>query len=76
MTLVLSNKQDRPTKFDIDETVLIQCQCTYDILIGRIVMPPKSQIKTYTVRLNDNGREIELKAIHIYTEHNILETEM
>ena len=39
-TSVLLNKKDGPTKFDIDEAAFIQCQDTYDILSGRIVMPP------------------------------------
>lgn len=34
-------------------------------------MLPTSQTKTYTVRLNNDGRQIEVKANNIYTEHNV-----
>ena len=32
VTSVLSNKDNKPVKFDIDERVFIQCQESYDIL--------------------------------------------
>ena len=43
VTSVLSNKDDKPVKFDIDERVFIQCQESYDILVGTIVTPLTSK---------------------------------
>ena len=70
-TKVISDKKDGPTKFTIDQLVFIQCEKTYDILSGQVIMPPTSQTKTYKICLDDDATEIEVKAKNIYTEHNV-----
>ena len=70
-TKVISDKKDGPTKFTVDQLVFIQCEKTYDILSGRVIMPPTLQTKTYKIRLDDDDREIEVEAKNIYTEHNV-----
>ena len=70
-TKVISDKKDGPTKFLVDQPVFVQCTKTYDILSGRITMPPTSQTKTYKVLLDDGNREVEVDPKNIYTEHNV-----
>ena len=67
---VLSNKDDKPVKFDIDERVFIQCQESYDILEGTIVTPPTSKSNFYTVRMSD-GEQMNVKTKDIYMEHTV-----
>ena len=70
VTSVLSNKDDKPVKFDIDERVFIQCQESYDILEGTIVTPPTSKSNFYTVQMTD-GEQMNVKTKDIYTEHTV-----
>ena len=63
VTSVLSNKDDKPMKFDIDERVFIQCQKSYDRLA--IVAPPTSKSNFYTVPMND-GEEMNVETKDIY----------
>ena len=70
VTSVLSNKDDKHVKFDIDERVFIQCQKSYDILEGTIVTPPTSKSNFYTVRIN-NGEQMNVTTKDIYAEHTV-----
>ena len=70
VTSVLSNKDNKPVKFDIDERVFIQCQELYDILEGTIVTPPTSKSNFYTVWMTD-GEQMNVKTKDIYTEHTV-----
>ena len=70
ITSVLSSKADKPTKFDIDEHVFVQCQDTYDILEGTMVTPPTSKSNFYTIKMG-NGDEMNVEAKDIYTEHSV-----
>lgn len=66
-TKVLSNKKNGLTKYDIGDSVFIQCQDTYDILSGLVAMPRTSKTDTYTIKLDHRDNEIEVKHDHIYS---------
>ena len=51
-TKVISNEKIGPSKYDIGDSVFIQCQTTYDILSGLVAMPPTSNTDTYTIKLD------------------------
>ena len=70
VTSVLSNKDNKPVKFDIDEYVLIQYQEPYDILEGTITTPLTSKSNFYTVQMNDADK-MNVKTEDIYTEHTV-----
>ena len=70
VTSVISNGNDGPSKFDIDESVFVQCQDTFDIFPATITMPPTSQTKCYTVELDD-GTHMDVLPKDIYTEDTV-----
>ena len=70
VTSVISNGNDGPSKFDIDESVFVQCQDTFDIFPATITMPPTSQTKCYTVELDD-GTNMDVLPKDIYTEDTV-----
>ena len=67
---VLSNKGDKPVKFDIDERVFIQRQESYDILEGTIVTPLTSKSNFYTVQMTD-GEQMNVNTKDICTKHTV-----
>ena len=53
VTSVISNGTDGQFKFDIGDSVYVQCQNTFDIYPVTIAIPPTSNTKFYTVKLDD-----------------------
>ena len=67
VTLVILNENDGPSKFDIDKSVFVHCQDTFDIFPATITIPPTSQTKCYTIKLDD-GTQMDVLLKDIYTE--------
>ena len=70
ITSVILNKKDGLTRFNIGESVFIQCQKTYDVIPGRIKTPPTTATDQYTVTL-ENGTNIDIDRQHIYDKDSV-----
>ena len=70
-TSVVSQAEGTPTKFDIGQSVFVQCEETYNIFPASIMVPPTSSTKTYSVFLNDTEEIVDVEAHNIYTSENV-----
>ena len=70
VTSVISNGTDGPSKFDISDSVYVQCQDTFDIYPATIAIPPTTKTKFYTVELDD-GTSKDVLPQNIYTKDTV-----
>ena len=70
-TLVLSNREDSPLKFNVGKTVYVQDQETWDIFEATVVTTPTKCTPHYTICLQDRKFE-DINLEDMYMEYNIL----
>ena len=65
------DESDNQPTFDIGDEVYVQCQTTNDIFEGKVIMPPTTKTKTYTIQPNDADLTINVLLENVFNKFNV-----